>query len=380
MGVNRAKASVKPRAGRAYQLRNVASAFPDNGKNMLIKDSAIAKTAVKDARDHSPFRQRIYANSEHIKADQARFSILNKDYYSTPISFKEALVNLQIPKQANEHEAFYQSGNFGIDDRFEPNNSFEKAFDLTDAEDHWLGRNSEGVQWDEDWFKIWVSPQYRQLVLDLRYQNYLGDVDLRLYDENKNLIAVSQGVVDDEYMNVVLEKGGYYWVNIYGSKNGNRYDFKFQTKFTGGGDDEYEDNDSLKRAFPLSQFEGQWLSKIKGEAVAADNDFYSIRVTAGKLRIVADLRVDVALALVEQGDVDIRLLNAEGAMIASSSNILDDDYIDFTVPAAGLYYLKVYPFSTTGKHNMYDLKWTAFKTGSAVASQKRSPKISAASQ
>jgi hypothetical protein len=380
MGVNRAKASVKPRAGRAYRLRNVASAFPDNGKNMLIKDLMISKASVKGARDHAPFRERIYGDSEHVKSDKDRFSILNKNYYSTPLSQSEANARLRLVKATTDQEALYQSGNIGIDDAMEPNNSFEKAYDLSDAEDLWMGRISEGVQWNEDWFKIWVSPQYRQLTLDLRFQSYLGDIDMKLFDAKKRPVAVAQANVDDEFLNINLDQGGYYWVQIYGSNRGNHYDFKFQTKFTGGGDDEYEDNDTLRKAYPLTKYENQWLSKIQGEAVAADNDFYSIQVSPGKLRVVADLRVDVEKSLVEQGDVDIRLLNSAGQVIASSANILDDDYIDFTVPAPGRYYLKVYPFNTGSKFNMYDLKWSTYKTGEPIASQKRAQKILATSQ
>ena len=109
----------------------------------------------------------------------------------------------QSPKKSGD-ETFYQAETFGKDDAFEPNNSLKEAFDLTQAEETWIGllgekgTITEGVQWNDDWYKIQVSPQYRRLVLDLRFQHYLGDVDLSLYDQAGNLMAVSQGHGDDE--------------------------------------------------------------------------------------------------------------------------------------------------------------------------------------
>lgn len=365
MGPNRAKLSVKVKPGKDYSFRNIASAFPDTGKNMLLKNRAVPKRAVSGALDHSPWHLRLYSNPLHIKEDQARFSISNKDFYTTPLSQKEAGMLAVAPKQIATGESFYQNDSYGTDDAFEPNNVREQAFDLLHSEDQWLGSiANEGVQWDQDWFMIWVSPQYRRLVLDLRFQHYLGDIDLRLFDSQGNLIAVSQGLSDDEFINLILDQGGAYYVQVSGSNQGNRYDLKYSTFFTGGGDDEYEDNDTMKMAFDLRAAEGKWLSEIKGEGVAADDDYYLIQAFPGRTRLIVDLRVDV-----DRGDVDLRLLNSAGVVIASSSNIGDDDFIDFNVVTPGNYYLKVYPFNPQVTFNMYDLKWMALKPDSKLLSQ-----------
>jgi hypothetical protein len=284
---------------------------------------------------------------------------LNRAYYATPLAQREAETLSQTSKRIGG-ETFYQAETFGQDDAFESNNSRSSAFDLAPAENRWLGllgpagALTEGVQWDEDWYRLSVSPHYRRLVLDLRFQNYLGDMDLRLYDDQGKLIATSQGNGDDEFLNLVVDRGGTYFVQIYGLNKGNRYDFKYSTFFTGGGDDLYEENDRLSQAYDLRTHESKWLSELKGEGVAADDDYYAIRVPGGRLRVVVDLRVDV-----DRGDVDMRLLNSQGQIIASSANIGDDDLIDFLVPAAGTYYLKIYPFSPQGTFNLYDLKWQA---------------------
>lgn len=362
-GPNRAKSSVKPKPGKDYAFRNIASAFPDNGKNMLLKDRALPKASITGATDHSPWHLQIYKNPAHIQKDKSRFSILNKDAYSTPLTQREALMLAQTAKKPAGNQPFYQTDSFGIDDAFEPNGNRETAFNVSALEDSWLGNiATEGVQWDSDWYQVWVSPQYRRLVLDLRFQHYLGDIDLRLFDSKGVLVANAQGLGDDEFINLILDQGGAYFVEIVGSNRGNRYDFKYSTFFTGGGDDEYEENDTLRLAHDLRTNEGKWLSEYRGEGVAADDDFYLIQAKGGRTRIVADLRVNVA-----KGDVDFRLLNSEGKVIASSSNIGNDDYIDFTVPTAGNYYLKVYPFNPQATVNLYDLKWNAFAPNSGLA-------------
>lgn len=376
MGPNRAQASMKSKKGKDYAFRNIASAFPDTGKNMLLKDRALPKNNVNNALDHSPWRIQVYQNPERIKENRERFSNMNKAFYSTPLTQREAQILAQAPKQIT-NETFYQMETTGKEDGFEPNDDQAHAYNLSHAEERWLAlvgpkeTRTEGIQWNEDWYKISVSPQYKRVMIDLRFQHYLGDIDLKFFDAKGNLVGASQGTGEDEFLHLALDQGGTYFVKVYGSNRGNQYDLKYSTYFTGGGDDEYEDNDLMKKAMDLSQLQNIWIGQVNGEGVAADDDFYKIQVPAGNLRVQVDLRYDV-----NRGDVDMRLLNSEGKIVASSANIGDDDYIDFTVAHAGTYYIKVYPFAPQNYSNMYDLKWSAQK----IASQKDASKISSNSK
>lgn len=361
LGPNRAIQSVEKKsasAGKPYIYRNVASAYPDNGKNQLLKNRVLSKGAVRGAMDHSPWRLRVYGNAEHENANSKRFSTPNKVLYSTPLSQKESERLAGERKRSLASQPFYQVSDQTADDIFEPNNDKDHAFSLIEYEDTWLSLvASEGVQRDDDWYKVFVSPQYRRVVVDLRFQSYLGDIDVQIYDSNGKVVAVSQGSGDDEYINMILDQGGVYYLRVYGSNLGNHYDLKYSSFFTGGGDDEYEDNDTMATAYDLRGYENTWLSEIKGEAIAADDDFYKIKVTANKRRVLVDLRVDVD-GKIERGDVDLRLLDAGGKVIASSAFTGSDDFIDFTVPQAGVYFIKVYPFQPINQFNMYDLKWS----------------------
>ena len=206
MGVNRAFASIKARPGKPYLFKNVKLAFPDNGKNMLLRDRALPKHLVKGAVDNSPWHERLYGNSEHTSQDARRFSNLNRGFYQTPISESDALAIRPQTKRTPAAEFYYKTQTSTTDDKFKPNQSFESAFDLTASEDLWLGLlGSDGIQWSEDYYKIWISPQYRQLIVDLRFLHYLGDVDLKVYDLQKRLVASSERQTEDEFININLK-------------------------------------------------------------------------------------------------------------------------------------------------------------------------------
>ena len=136
------------------------------------------------------------------------------------------------------------------------------------------------------------------------------------------------------------------------------------SQFTGGGDDLVEENDTQKLAFDLTPYMDKWLSETIGEGIAADDDYYKIKIPNGKTRLQIDMRYQVS-----RGDIDLKLVDSTGKVVASSSNIGDDEYIDFTVASGGTYFLRVFPFSNQKISNMYDLKWKLDKPSQKGSSQ-----------
>jgi len=111
-----------------------------------------------------------------------------------------------------------------------------------------------------------------------------------------------------------------------------------------GGDDNYEQNDTLGTAYDLSSKETQWLSTIDGYGFQGDDDWYKIYVTSGFQRVLIDARFTDS-----EGDIDIRLYNSSGTYLAGSTSITNNEYIDYIVPAGGTYYyIKVYPDGEQG--------------------------------
>ncbi len=125
-----------------------------------------------------------------------------------------------------------------------------------------------------------------------------------------------------------------------------------------GGDDDYEENDTLATAYDHSSNERIWLSNLSGLGIQTDDDWYKISVTSDYTRIVVDLQFTHA-----DGDIDISLKNTSGTTLVSSYSSTDNEYIDYIVPSGGTYYLKVYYWGTTG--NTYDMWWDDYRPISA---------------
>lgn len=127
-----------------------------------------------------------------------------------------------------------------------------------------------------------------------------------------------------------------------------------------GYDDAYEENDTLSKAYDLSNHKGTWLSSIGGKGVQADDDWYKIyepAVSAGS-RIVIDLRFTHA-----EGDIDMYLIDIDGDLVAGSFSMDDNERIDYRISelnrdVPGYYLLKVY-YSNAG--NAYDLRWNIIR-------------------
>ncbi|QGJ69458.1 Hypothetical protein PBC10988_11400 [Planctomycetales bacterium 10988] len=114
-------------------------------------------------------------------------------------------------------------------------------------------------------------------------------------------------------------------------------------------DDAYEENDTLATAYDLRGFENTFLSNIAGPGLQYDNDWYRISVTPNNLQIQITATFSHAF-----GDIDIALYDANGSVIVSSLGTTDTEFINYTVPTAGDYYIRVF-FGNNG--NPYDLIW-----------------------
>lgn len=114
-------------------------------------------------------------------------------------------------------------------------------------------------------------------------------------------------------------------------------------------DDNYEENDTIGTAFHLSSYENTWLSSINGLGIQADDDWYEIFVSSGDRRVLIDCRFTDS-----QGDIDIALYDSSGDELDDSESSTDNEYIDYTVPESGYYYIKVY-YGDAG--NTYNLWW-----------------------
>jgi hypothetical protein len=115
-------------------------------------------------------------------------------------------------------------------------------------------------------------------------------------------------------------------------------------------EDNYEPNDTLGAAYDLSNNESTLLSSIDGLGMQNNDDWYKIFVDANADRVQASLSFSDV-----DGDINLRLYDASGNLLSSSTSTTDDENIVFSVASNAYYYLQVY-FGNAG--NSYDLYWS----------------------
>jgi hypothetical protein len=237
------------------------------------------------------------------------------------------------------------------DDAYEENDTLGTA--VAFGEQTFLSSISgTGLQCNDDWYEITVNND--RIVVDCTFTDADGDIDISLHDAAGTLMALSTSVSDDEHLefSVCPELGGpgfgTYYIRVYFGDAGNSYDLWWDDVSDSnccGPDDVYEENDTLGTALPFN--EQTFLSSLSGLGVQCDDDWYEI--TVNNDRIVVDCTFTDA-----DGDIDISLHDAGGALLASSPSITDDEHVEFCAPYFGTYYVRVY-FADNG--NTYDLWW-----------------------
>jgi len=234
------------------------------------------------------------------------------------------------------------------EDNYEPNNNPTFAYDITSNEGNWLSsHNGTGTQWDDDWYMININPGKEQLSIMLTFNHSEGDIDIELYDNSIVLITGSYGVMDNEYIDVIVPSSGIYFVKVYLDNMGNLYDLWWNTTLST--DDAYEENDFDWEAYDLSPWSASWLPF--GLGVQSDDDWFTVYLDPGEERIYAELSFSHAA-----GNIDMEIWYWDGIFthLTGSYSFDDNEYIDTIVPWSGTYYIIVFGDNTG---NLYDLWW-----------------------
>lgn len=110
------------------------------------------------------------------------------------------------------------------DDAYEENDTQGTAYNLSNLEQQWLDTISgSGMQADEDWYEIYVTPNYQKVLIDCRFTDADGDIDIALYDASGVRLASSTSVSDNEYIDYTVSSGGTYYIKVYYGDAGNSY-------------------------------------------------------------------------------------------------------------------------------------------------------------
>ena len=117
-----------------------------------------------------------------------------------------------------------RDGGPSLADTFEPNDSFDAASTLAPPEDHVYENLSIHEAGNDDYFRV-IATHEGELVLTTEFEDALGDIDLRVYDADRNQIALSQSTTDDEQVTVQAQAGDAFYVQVYGYNDATNPDY-----------------------------------------------------------------------------------------------------------------------------------------------------------
>jgi hypothetical protein len=238
-------------------------------------------------------------------------------------------------------------------DRFEANDTRQTATDLrTLSGASTVSDLSINTTTDRDFYRITTtgvgtSAHY----VDVLFNHAAGDIDARLLDASGNTLANSTGTVNNERLSLSGRAPGTYFVAVFGYSGAvNRYSLDFRAP-AGIAPDVYESNDTRATSSDLRTVAGQLnLSNLSIHS-SSDRDFYRLATTmTGTAAHYIDVNFTHA-----QGDIDARLLNAAGEVLATSVTTSDRERLSLQGQPAGTYFLEVYGYS--GAVNRYGMEF-----------------------
>ena len=249
----------------------------------------------------------------------------------------------------------YRVPTTGEDDQFEDNDTINTATSLAGGEFPDL----IALDGDDDWYVVEVCAD-GNLRVTLQFAHVLGDIDLEVYDAAGNLIDSSTSTGDGEALVLSGLPPGLYFIRVYlfgGEAEGNNYDLLVDPCAQIGGDDQFEENDSLTGAASLLA-----PAFFPGLIVRIDDEDWF------KVEVCPDGTLGVSLSLVHaQGDIDLEIYDAAGNLLAESASTENREEVVLTGLGAGTYFIRVFLFG--GDFNGYELA-VLVTCGSSIHGQK----------
>ena len=237
-----------------------------------------------------------------------------------------------------------------LDDAFEDNDTRESAAAVS------LPFSQPGLAVcfdpeDEDWFSFPLSTG-AAVQVDASFIHDEGNINIRLFRDGTP-VAQSISLDDNEKIDFTATVDGTYTLQVDPlpdpfSDPGNTYTLEISATCVS---DVFEPNDSLVAAAPVSLP----LSEEALTICPEDQDYYSFPLTEGGIA-----QIDASFNTAE-GDINIRLFDPDGAVVAQSTSETDGEKISYTAAITGLHVLQVelLPDLLTAPGNSYGLEVSA---------------------
>ena len=189
---------------------------------------------------------------------------------------------------------------------------------------------------DVDYYHFVVG---EALDLTINFNHSDGDLDAKLYDADGRWLNSSLSYSNNEDFSI--NSAGTYILGVYGY-GGAMADYSLSATPSGIAEDVYEQNDTLATAYDfgvLTESEAGAYVFTGLTIDAPDDDDYYAFALSGR----SDLNIRVSFDHSE-GDLDVKLINGDGAVIANSETTSNEELIIAEDLEAGNYYFQVYGY------------------------------------
>jgi len=222
-----------------------------------------------------------------------------------------------------------------VDDALEENDSALLATEAGEG-----SRDGTICPDDVDWFWV-IVPADQGLRVVLAFDGFAADLDLELYEdpELQVPVAVSAGISSSETVVARATQADRLFYARVSGYDGATGAYQLQVQLLSAGecfDDHLEENDSMQAAMFILNGSYPELVMCPG-----DEDWYEHYMFSGET-----LSTQIAF-LHAQGDLDLRLLDAQGVELDASNSSGDGEEVSVTIAEEGLYYVRVIDYAVT---------------------------------
>jgi hypothetical protein len=244
----------------------------------------------------------------------------------------------------NSYRLSFETPASALPDRFEVNDTRATATDLrTVAGRLNVADLSIHSSTDRDFYQftttaVGTSAHY----VDVLFAHTNGDIDVRLLDSAGVTLAASAGTSNSERLSLQGRGAGTYMIEVFGYSGArNSYSLVFETPASLP-PDRFEPNDTRATATDLRTISGSL--NLPDLSISANNrDFFRFELAAA-----ATTTHFVQASFVHaNGDLDLRLLDAQGAVLRSSLGTIDNERISLNGLSAGVYFVEVFGASAS---------------------------------
>ncbi|MEW6358544.1 MAG: FG-GAP-like repeat-containing protein [Planctomycetota bacterium] len=235
------------------------------------------------------------------------------------------------------------------EDWAEPNDGSGTACDLGQVQltNTYTGLTIDDDPAEEDWFQFEITntgQPWHQVMIE--FQNSQGDLDLEIYDNTVTFIAGSYGVTDSETVSLDGLAAGIYYARIYGFAGATSPDYTLTIDAPGPIPEDWaEQDDTMATAYDLRSLAGvnvfSDLTMDESANESAKDDWFRF-ATQGTGTADHEVRIDF---LHREGDLDLYLYDASGALLASSTGVGDGEVVGLKGLRAGIYYINVHGYA-----------------------------------